>query len=51
MSLLIFISMSVSLAQFVVHVRRPGVIALQNVADKNRWLAICEGKTTGTVSC
>lgn len=37
-------------AQFTVHVRRPGVIALQNVSDPTRWLAIYQGKTIGTVS-
>ena len=41
---------SLSLAQFTVHVRRPGVIALQNVHDSNRWLAILDGKLIGTVS-
>ena len=38
------------LAQFTVHVRRPGVIALQNVHDSNKWLAILDGKLIGTVS-
>ena len=37
-------------AQFIVHIRRPGVIALQNVANTDCWLSILEGKTLGTVS-
>ena len=36
-------------AQFRVHVRRPGVVALQNVHDPNNWLAIFQGQTVGTV--
>ena len=43
-------SYSLSSAQFTVHVRRPGVIALQNVADPERWIAIYQGKTIGMVS-
>ena len=37
------------LAQFRVHVRRPGVVALQNVRTAEYWLAIYQGKTIGTV--
>ena len=36
-------------AQFRVHVRRPGVVALQNVRNPNNWLAIFQGQTIGTV--
>ena len=36
-------------AQFRVHVRRPGVVALQNVHTPENWLAINQGKTVGTV--
>ncbi len=39
-----------ALAQFKVHVRRPGVVALQSVHNPNNWLAINQGKTIGTVS-
>ena len=37
------------LAQFTVHVRRPGVIALQNVKNPDLYLAIYEGTTNGNV--
>ena len=37
------------LAQFRVHVRRPGVVALQNVNDSQNWLAIRNSQTLGTV--
>lgn len=33
------------LAQFTVHVRRPGVVALQNVAVVQNWLCILGGIT------
>lgn len=33
------------LAQFTVHVRRPGVVALQNVAVVQNWLCIMGGIT------
>ena len=36
-------------AQFRVHVRRPGVVALQNVRNAENWLAVYQGKTIGTV--
>ncbi len=36
-------------AQFRVHVRRPGVVALQSVHNTDHWLAIFQGITTGTV--
>ena len=36
-------------AQWKVHVRRPGVIALQNVHTSENWLAIRDGKTIGNV--
>lgn len=37
-------------AQWKVHVRRPGVIALQNMHTSQHWLAIRDGKTIGNVS-
>ncbi len=37
------------LAQFKVHVRRPGVVSLQNVQSPDYWLAIFQGNTIGTV--
>ena len=37
-------------AQFHVHVKRPGVISLQNVKNPHYWLAVFQGKTVGTVS-
>ena len=37
-------------AQFYVHVRRPGVVALQNVGNPSHWLAIRDDKLIGTVS-
>ncbi len=37
-------------AQFKVHVRRPGVVALQNMHNEDHWLAVFQGKTVGTVS-
>ncbi len=37
------------LAQFTVHVRRPGVIALQNVKNPDQYLAIYENATNGQV--
>ena len=37
------------LAQFTVHVRRPGVIALQNVKHPDQYLAIYDGSTIGNV--
>ncbi len=36
--------------QFKVHVRRPGVVALQSVHKPVYWLAIHQGNTIGTVS-
>ena len=36
-------------AQFRVHVRRPGVVALQNVHNSQNWIAIHQGRTIGTV--
>ena len=39
------------LAQFTVHVRRPGVVALQNVKHQDQYLAIYEGSTSGVVCC
>ena len=33
------------LAQFIVHVRSSGVVALQNVGNPSRWLAIEGGVT------
>ena len=35
--------------QFRVHVRHPGVVALQNFHTPENWLAIFQGKTVGTV--
>jgi len=37
------------IAQFRVHVHRPGVIALQNVYNSDWWLAIYERKPLGSV--
>ena len=37
------------LAQFTVHVRRPGVVALQNIKNPDQYLAIYEGATIGNV--
>jgi len=37
------------IAQFRVHVHRPGVIALQNVYNSDWWLAIYERKSLGSV--
>ena len=37
------------LAQFRVHVKRPGVVALQNVHESYNWLAIFQEQTIGTV--
>ena len=37
-------------AQFYVHVRRPGVVALQNVNNTSQWVAIHNHKLIGTVS-
>ena len=37
-------------SQFKVHVRRPGVVALQSVHKPKHWLAIYQGTTIGTVS-
>ncbi len=36
-------------AQFRVHVKRPGVVSLQNVKNPDYWLAVFQGKTVGTV--
>ena len=36
-------------AQWKVHVRKPGVIALQNMHTPAHWLAIRDGKTIGNV--
>ena len=36
-------------AKFRVHVRRPTVVALQNVHNPDWWLAVYEGRTTGVV--
>ncbi len=38
-----------TLAQFRVHVRHPGVVALQNVHEPYNWLAIFQETTIGTV--
>ena len=38
------------LAQFIVHVRRPSVVALQNVSNTDHWLGIIDNKLIGTVS-
>ncbi|XP_064387079.1 uncharacterized protein LOC135335495 isoform X2 [Halichondria panicea] len=35
-------------AQFRVHVKRPGVVSLQNVKNPDYWLAVFQGKTVGT---
>ena len=43
-------SPSLSPAQWKVHVRRPGVIALQNEQSPENWLAIRDGKAIGNVS-
>ena len=37
------------LAQFRVHVKRPGVVSLQNVHESYNWLAIFQEQTIGTV--
>ena len=37
------------LAQFVVHLRRPGVVAFQSLQNSLDWLAIYEGRVIGTV--
>lgn len=39
----------ISPAQWKVHVRRTGVIALQNIHTSEHWLAIHNGKTIGNV--
>ena len=36
-------------AQLRVHVRRPGVVALQSVYNSQNWIAIHQGRTIGTV--
>ncbi len=36
-------------AQFKVHVRRPGVVALQNIHEPENWLAVFQNDTIGTV--
>ena len=36
-------------AQFIVHVRGPGLIALQSVHRPDNWLGIIDGKLIGTV--
>jgi acyl CoA:acetate/3-ketoacid CoA transferase alpha subunit len=38
------------LAQFVVHVRRPSVVALQSVSNEKHWLGIIDDRLIGTVS-
>ena len=47
--LYLVISFSPSPAQWKVHVRRPGVIALQSIHTSENWLAIRDGKTIGNV--
>lgn len=37
-------------AQFTVHVRRPAVVALQNVSNNDYWLGIMDDRLIGTVS-
>ena len=37
-------------AQFKVHIRPSGKIALQNAANPDSWLGIFEGRTLGSVS-
>lgn len=37
------------IAQFSVHVHRPGVITLQSVYNPDWWLAIYDGKPVGSV--
>ena len=37
-------------ARFMVYVRRPGVIALQNVSRPECWLTIKDDQTNGNVS-
>ena len=49
--LFMFHSVCVYLAQWKVHVRRPGVIALQNKHTSAHWLAIRDGATIGHVEC
>ena len=49
LSLSLCLSVCLSAAQWKVHVRRPGVIALQNIHTSEHWLAIRDGKTIGNV--
>ena len=37
------------LAQFIVHVRRPSVVALQNAGNTDHWLGMVDDKLIGTV--
>ena len=37
-------------AQYTVHNRGEGIVALQNVQIPNNWIAIKNGQTVGTVS-
>ena len=37
-------------AQFIVHVRGPGVVALQNVKNPNLWLRIKDSKLQSKVT-
>ena len=37
-------------AQYTVHNRGEGIVALQNVQIPNHWIAIKNGQTVGTVS-
>lgn len=45
-----YFSVCICIAQFIVHVRSPGKIALQNVAHADNWLGIYEGRALGSVS-
>ena len=39
-----------TVAQYTVHNRGEGIVALQNVQIPNNWIAISNGQTVGTVS-
>ena len=43
---MIFIMCSVYVAQFIVHERGHGIVALQNVKNPASWLAIRNGELT-----
>ena len=38
-------------AQFYVHLRRPGVVALQNVSNSDHWLAIRDNQLVTVSVC